>query len=91
MPLLLSHLRLFPSRDTLIISKESWELIRKLSVHSFVRAEDFARRYIWPHASVPNVKMLIDSMNTGSHGRFTLEEVENHTARRPRITLFGLI
>ena len=66
-------------------------MIRKLSVHSFVRAEDFARRYIWPHASVPNVKMLIDSMNTGSHGRFTLEEVENHTARRPRITLFGLI
>jgi len=33
--------------------------------------------------------MLINSMNTGSQGRFTLGEVENHTARGYRITLFG--
>jgi len=44
---------------------------------------------MWPYASVPSAKMLIDSMNTGSQGRFTLSEVENHTARRSRITLLG--
>ena len=38
---------------------------------------------------MPSAKMLIDSMNTGSQGRFTLEEIENHTARGSRITLFG--
>ena len=38
---------------------------------------------------MPSVHMLINSMNTGSQGRFTVEGVENHAARRSRITLFG--
>ena len=38
---------------------------------------------------MPSATMLIDSMNTGSQGRFTVEGVENHAARRSRITLFG--
>jgi len=37
---------------------------------------------------MPSATMLIDSMNIGSQGRFTVEGVENHAARRSRITLF---
>jgi len=38
---------------------------------------------------MPSVTMLINSMYSGSQGRFTVEGVENHAPRRSRITLFG--
>lgn len=40
------------------------------------------RRYMWPNSSLPCATALITAMNTGSQGRFTLEGVENHAARK---------
>lgn len=42
------------------------------------------RRYMWPNSSLPSATALITAMNTGSQGRFTLEGVENHAARKHR-------
>ena len=54
-----------------------------------VRSQDFARCYIWPNMSMPSATILINSMMAGSQGRFTLEGVENHAARKSRIILLG--
>jgi len=46
------------------------------------RPEDFMRRYMWPNSCLPSATALIEAANTGSEGRFTLEGVENHAARK---------
>lgn len=39
------------------------------------------RKYMWPNSCLPSATALISAANAGSHGRFTLEGVENHAAR----------
>jgi hypothetical protein len=48
----------------------------------YLRPEDFMRRYMWPNSCLPSATALIEAANTGSEGRFTLEGVENHAARK---------
>jgi cyclopropane-fatty-acyl-phospholipid synthase len=51
--------------------------------HPFLgRSEDFARKYIWPKTSIPSATVLINAVNTATQGRFTVERVENHSARK---------
>ena len=40
------------------------------------------RKYMWPNSCLPSATALISAAHTGSQGRFTLEGVENHAARR---------
>lgn len=40
------------------------------------------RKYMWPNSCLPSATALITAANTGSEGRFTLEGVENHAARK---------
>lgn len=40
------------------------------------------RRYMWPNSCLPSATALITAAQTGSQGRFTLEGVENHAARK---------
>lgn len=46
------------------------------------RAEDFMRKYMWPNSCLPSATALITAAHTSSQGRFTLESVENHAARK---------
>lgn len=46
------------------------------------------RRYMWPNSCLPSATALIEAANTGSEGRFTLEGVENHAARKNTFTQF---
>ena len=46
------------------------------------RAEDFMRRYMWPNSCLPSATALVTAAQTASQGRFTLEGVENHAARK---------
>ncbi|KAI0275358.1 putative cyclopropane fatty acid synthase [Gloeopeniophorella convolvens] len=48
------------------------------SRYSEYQAEDFMRKYIWPHSCLPSATVLINAANVASQGRFTLEGVENH-------------
>ncbi|KAI0631650.1 cyclopropane-fatty-acyl-phospholipid synthase [Trametes polyzona] len=48
------------------------------------QADDFMRRYMWPNSCLPSATVLIDSAYAASHGRFTLEGVENHAPHYPR-------
>lgn len=48
----------------------------------WARAEDFMRRYMWPNSCLPSATALITAAQVGSQGRFTLESVENHAARK---------
>ena len=45
------------------------------------RAEDFMRKYMWPNSCLPSATVLITAAQSASHGRFTLDGVENHAAR----------
>ena len=49
---------------------------------NIIRAEDFMRKYMWPNSCLPSATALISAVQTGSQGRFTLEGVENHAARK---------
>jgi len=40
------------------------------------------RKYMWPNSCLPSATALITAAQTASHGRFTLEGVENHAARK---------
>jgi cyclopropane-fatty-acyl-phospholipid synthase len=40
------------------------------------------RKYMWPNSCLPSATALITAAQTGSQGRFTLEGVENHAARK---------
>lgn len=40
------------------------------------------RRYMWPNSCLPSATALITAAHTSSSGRFTLEGVENHAARK---------
>ncbi|KAF5390412.1 hypothetical protein D9757_005221 [Collybiopsis confluens] len=46
--------------------------------------EDFMRRYMWPNSCLPSATALVTAAQSASHGRFTLEGVENHAAHYPR-------
>ena len=65
----------------LSVSLTSRETI-KLLMTQHLRPEDFMRRYMWPNSCLPSATALIEAANTGSEGRFTLEGVENHAARK---------
>jgi cyclopropane-fatty-acyl-phospholipid synthase len=43
------------------------------------------RRYMWPNSCLPSATTLITAAHSASQGRFTLEGVENHAARKPFI------
>lgn len=45
------------------------------------------RKYMWPNSCLPSATALITACNSGSQGRFTLEGVENHAARKSTITV----
>ena len=40
------------------------------------------RKYMWLNSCLPSATGLITAAQTGSQGRFTLEGVENHAARK---------
>lgn len=40
------------------------------------------RRYMWPNSCLPSATALVSAAQTASQGRFTLEGVENHAARK---------
>ncbi|KAJ3754573.1 cyclopropane-fatty-acyl-phospholipid synthase [Lentinula raphanica] len=54
------------------------------SRYSGYQSEDFMRRYMWPNSCLPSATALVTAAQTASHGRFTLEGVENHAAHYPR-------
>ena len=43
------------------------------------------RRYMWPNSCLPSATALITAAQNASQGRFTLEGVENHAARKDSI------
>ncbi|KAI0289512.1 cyclopropane fatty acid synthase [Russula brevipes] len=45
---------------------------------------EFTRKYIWPNTNFSSAAVVIDTMNTATQGRFTLEGVENHSAHYAR-------
>lgn len=47
------------------------------------------RKYMWPNSCLPSATALITAAQTASQGRFTLEGVENHAARKPFIFLMA--
>jgi hypothetical protein len=69
------------NRDTLAISTLFVFLIFHMLTQTS-RPEDFMRKYMWPNSCLPSATALITAANTGSEGRFTLEGVENHAARK---------
>ena len=44
------------------------------------------RKYMWPNSCLPSATSLISAAQAASHGRFTLEGVENHAARESSVT-----
>lgn len=40
------------------------------------------RKYMWPNSCLPSATALISAAQTGSQGRFNLDTVENHAARK---------
>ena len=53
-----------------------------LTFVSLGRAEDFSRKYIWPNTYLPTPAIIINAINTATHGRFILDGVENHAFRK---------
>lgn len=39
------------------------------------------RKYMWPNSCLPSATALVTAAQAASHGRFTLDGVENHAAR----------
>lgn len=37
---------------------------------------------MWPHASVPSATVLVQAADAACPGKFTLEGIENHAARK---------
>jgi cyclopropane-fatty-acyl-phospholipid synthase len=46
------------------------------------QGEDFMRKYMWPNCHLPSATALVDACHKGAQGRFTLESIENHAARK---------
>ncbi|KZT40775.1 putative cyclopropane fatty acid synthase [Sistotremastrum suecicum HHB10207 ss-3] len=46
--------------------------------------QDFIRRYMWPHSSLPSPTCLITAASAASNSRLELESVENHSSHYPR-------
>lgn len=46
------------------------------------------RKYMWPNSCLPSATSLITAAHTASQGRFTVEGVENHAARKLPCSLF---
>jgi len=40
------------------------------------------RKYMWPNSCLPSATALVVAAQSGSQGRFTLDGVENHAARK---------
>ncbi|KAJ3930681.1 MAG: cyclopropane-fatty-acyl-phospholipid synthase [Lentinula lateritia] len=69
------------SRDaTAVVSASTFPESR----YTGYQSEDFMRRYMWPNSCLPSATALITAAQVASHGRFTLECVENHAAHYPR-------
>lgn len=49
------------------------------------------RKYMWPNSCLPSATSLISAAYAASHGRFTLEGVENHAARKYSVTLYYIL
>jgi cyclopropane-fatty-acyl-phospholipid synthase len=43
----------------------------------YTKGEDFIRKYIFPGGHLPTVTQLVESINKGSQGRLTVDEIEN--------------
>lgn len=69
-----------PKNATIVVSSSTFPECR----YSEYQAEDFMRRYMWPNSALPSATTLINAAYTATHGRFTLESVENHSAHYPR-------
>lgn len=40
------------------------------------------RRYMWPGGNLPSATAIVTAAHTAAQGRFTLDGVENHSARK---------
>jgi cyclopropane-fatty-acyl-phospholipid synthase len=61
----------------------SYTLLYSSDVPHFLdRSDDFSRKYIWPNSFLPSATVLISAVNTATQARFTVEGVENHSARK---------
>ncbi|GJE84825.1 cfs1-like protein [Phanerochaete sordida] len=69
-----------PKNATVVVSSSTFPEGR----YSAYQAEDFMRKYMWPNSCLPSATILVQSVQTSSRGRFTLESVENHAAHYPR-------
>ena len=58
------------------------------SKFSNYQAEDFMRKYMWPNSCLPSPTALITAAHAASQGRFTMEGVENHAARKQTFLRF---
>lgn len=49
------------------------------------------RRYMWPNSCLPSATALITAAQAASNGRFTLEGVENHAARKSYSSMWRVL
>ncbi|KAK7688884.1 hypothetical protein QCA50_007575 [Cerrena zonata] len=69
-----------PTNATAVVTSSTFPEAR----FSTYQAQDFMRKYMWPNSCLPSATSLISAAYAASHGRFTLEGVENHAAHYPR-------
>ncbi len=81
LPQLSLHL-LSQNQDSLTISKILFCGVSTFVHNGDFRAEDFMRKYMWPNSCLPSATALVVTAQSGSQGRFTLDCVENHAARK---------
>ncbi|THH30815.1 hypothetical protein EUX98_g3372 [Antrodiella citrinella] len=69
-----------PQNATAVVTSSTFPESR----YSGYQAEDFMRKYMWPNSCLPSATALVTAAQAASHGRFTLDGVENHAAHYPR-------
>ncbi|THH18022.1 hypothetical protein EW146_g2887 [Bondarzewia mesenterica] len=69
-----------PSNATVVVSSSTFPESR----YTGYQAQDFMRKYMWPNSCLPSATALITAARDGSQSRFTLDNVENHSAHYPR-------
>ncbi|KAI0078982.1 cyclopropane-fatty-acyl-phospholipid synthase [Panus rudis PR-1116 ss-1] len=69
-----------PQDATIVVTSSTFPESR----YSGYQSEDFMRKYMWPNSCLPSATALITAAQAASHGRFTLDGVENHAAHYPR-------
>jgi cyclopropane-fatty-acyl-phospholipid synthase len=60
----------------------------KQRYESYSKGDDFIRRYIFPGGHLPSISQLVQSIDTGSKGTLTVDDIENigpHYAKTLRI------